>query len=82
MEHFFNLPVEYNGEQIELSTRLVTFAYSFKFYVRMDHQEMVFEKDDEGNYRMLTADNNITADHQLVTAIIHALVELQNRQDE
>ncbi|MFT4155174.1 hypothetical protein [Parafilimonas sp.] len=51
MEHYFNLPVSVNGEKQSFIGRLVTFGYVYKYYIIVDGQELVFEKDEEQQYR-------------------------------
>lgn len=48
MDHYFELPVSYNGKERNLKVRLVIFGYVYKFYIVVDGQELVFEKDNEG----------------------------------
>ncbi len=58
MEHFFVLPVNYKGEALNIKSRLVTFGYVYKFYIIVNGSELVFEKDDEQNYRVIVVDKN------------------------
>lgn len=77
MEHFFSLPIVYNGAEIEYKARLVTFGYSYKFYIMVDKTELVIEKDDEGNYRVLS-ENNAYIDAGLCKAIIASLQQIES----
>lgn len=54
VEHYFNLPVVIDGKEIEFQGRLVTFGYAFKFYIIVEGRELAFEKDDDGNYRVVS----------------------------
>ena len=78
MEHYFELPVAYKGEEHSFKGRLATFGYVYKFYIIVDGRELVFEKDDEGQYRELTEadDKAKPVDAGLLQAIIDALVAL------
>jgi hypothetical protein len=78
MEHLFELPVSYKGQDLTFNGRLVTFGYIYKFYLMIDGHEYIFERDDEHNYRMLTADNNSVPhlDVGLIEAIIFVLQNL------
>ncbi len=81
MEHFFELPVTYNKEALSLKGRLVTFGYVYKFHIIANGRELVFEKDDEQNYRVLTTDgdvNNKSFDKELIEAIIESLKTIGN----
>lgn len=53
MEHFFELPVPYKGETLLLHGRLVTFAFDYKLYIRVDGRELVLERDDAQELRVL-----------------------------
>lgn len=78
MEHYFELPVSYKGEELTFKGRLVTFAYEYKFYVNVAGQELIFEKDDEQNFRAITMPDHagITIDPALVEKIIEVLRSL------
>lgn len=85
MEHYFVLPVTYNGEVRNYNGRLVTFGYTYRFYIVVDGQEFVFEKDDEGQYRVFAERRN--EDHKsgkeidtiLIQTIIIALTSLSTK---
>lgn len=77
MEHFFELPVPYKGEELLLKGRLVTFAYSYKFYVVVNGHELVFERDDAHQFRVLnTQDHPVEIDRELIEQIIMMLQKL------
>jgi len=78
MEHYFDLPVVYNGEEQVYKGRLATFGYVYKFYIVVDGRELVFEKDDEGQYRVLTEseDKDKSVDAGLLQAVIKSLEHL------
>lgn len=74
MEHYFDLPVTYNGEELNYKGRLSTFGYIYKFFIVIEGKEFVFEKDDEGMYRVLN-ETEITGktDIGLIKAIVAVL---------
>ena len=78
MEHFFELPVVYKGEELTLNGRLVTFGYTYKFYIVVEGGEFAFEKDDEQQFRMLSSANvsEKHIDSRLIEVIIDALEKL------
>ena len=77
MEHYFDLPVEHKGEHLIFKGRLVTFAYTCKFYIVFNGQELVFEKDDEGQYRVLTEHTlQLNVERDLLDAIVFSLKNL------
>lgn len=74
MEHYFELPITHNREILNLKGRLVTFAYTYKFYIVVDGQELIFEKDDEGGFRVVTDNaSNKPVDTGLLSEIITVL---------
>lgn len=79
MEHFFELPVNYKDQELLLKVRLVTFAYEYKFYIMVEGQELIFERDDSGAFRVIfpSAPRIKEVDHELLEAIIETLEHLQ-----
>jgi len=78
MEHFFDLPVSYQNEELNLRGRLVTFGYAYKFYVIIEGQELVFERDDEMNYRAINGDEHSkTISAELIEAVIASLQKIK-----
>ena len=51
MEQEFELPVEHNGQQVMLKASLLVTGYTHKFSVEVDEQIIIFEPDEERNYR-------------------------------
>lgn len=80
MEHFFELPVRYKREELLLKGRLVTFAYSYKFYVVVNGHELTFERDDEQAFRVLNenTDGHPHIDPELIAEIVTVLNKLQS----
>lgn len=78
MEHYFDLPVVYKGHELSYKGRLVTFGYVYKFYIVVEGRELVFEKDDEQQFRVLTEEINVNkpVDTDLILVIIKALGNL------
>lgn len=72
------MPVRYNGKEWSFKGRLATFGYVYKFYIVVDGRELVFEKDDEGQYRVLIEkdDKHKPVDADLMQAVIEALSNL------
>lgn len=76
MEHFFDLPVNYKGQTLSLRARLVTFGYSYKFYILVDKSELEVERDDEMQFRVLSYDTAAKVDPVLMAAIVSSLEKL------
>ncbi len=53
MDEPFDLPVEYQGRETMYPARLVKRGYSYKIHVEADGQEVIFELDEERNFRAI-----------------------------
>jgi len=78
MEHFFELPINYQDEDRLLKARLVTFAYAYKYFIIIDGKELIVERDDEQTYRVVLSDPNVhlSIDPELIEIIINQLQKL------
>lgn len=81
-EDSFDLPVEYKGVQQIFKASLVVYGYSHRFHVEVNGHEIIFEPDEERNYRAIV--NNDEKDHRpqvdialliLISAALEALVK-------
>ena len=82
MEHYFELPINHNGEELLLNGRLVTFAFNYKYYIVINGRELIFEQDDEQNFRVIAAepDQHVMVAPELIENIVAVLQELQARK--
>ncbi|MDH7459894.1 hypothetical protein QEG73_01350 [Chitinophagaceae bacterium 26-R-25] len=78
MEHYFEIPVSCDGDEQILKGRLVTFGYDYKFYIVVKGEELVFEKDEQGDFRAISQSpvGIGGVDTKLVGAIVNALQQL------
>jgi hypothetical protein len=53
MEEVVHIPVEYRGEELDFEARVQVWQYGHRFFVVVDEVELVFERDDAGQYRAL-----------------------------
>ena len=71
------LPVEYLGETIELPLTIITHGYTYRLQVEIEGKKLVFEKDDQGEYRVIDESNGSgQISRSLVSAILATLKEL------
>ncbi|HVU58476.1 MAG TPA: hypothetical protein VHD83_25620 [Puia sp.] len=54
MEQVVHIPVEYQGIEREFEARVQVWQYGHRFFVLVEGVELVFERDDAGDYRALT----------------------------
>lgn len=80
MEEFFDLPVEYRSEQLMLKTSLLVTGYTHKFNVEVDGQNIIYEPDEERNYRAVLPYDDIlehkNIDVELLKGISYAIEKL------
>jgi len=79
MNEPFLLPVSYNNTSLELPARLVMLGYTYQFHIEVEGKMLVFEKDEERNYRVIDNTPDIKPPGKLlVEAIIRSLIALQD----
>ena len=49
----FDLPVEYQGKEMMFPARLAKRGYSYKIHVEVEGHEVIFELDEERNFRAI-----------------------------
>ena len=49
------IPVIFQGTELDFTATLQAWSYGFRFIVDVEGVEVIFEKDDEGEYRALVA---------------------------
>jgi hypothetical protein len=74
VEEPFDLPVAYNGEELSFKTMLVSTGYTYSFHIQVEKAELVFEKDDSGDFRVINyTEEHANIDTNLLEAIIISL---------
>lgn len=76
MNDTFQLPVQYNGKELEFTAQLLQFGYTHKIQVDVYGIPVMFEPDEERNYRAyidsLTKDAD-KVDKTLLQVIVEAI---------
>lgn len=75
-EEQFDLPVKYKGGELMLPSRLVQMGYTFKVYVQIEGVEVIFEPDEERNFRAIVESSVKAVDPELVKAAAQGLEEV------
>lgn len=71
------LPVDYQGEVRELPLTIVPLGYTYQLHVEVEGKTLIFEKDDQGEYRVIDAAHNAgVVSKGLVAAIVATLEAL------
>ncbi len=74
MEDSFILSVLYKGQPLELITKFVRLGYIYQFHISLEGRTIIFERDEERNYRVIdTISNGQTIDQGLLQSIIEKL---------
>jgi hypothetical protein len=71
----FELPVTYKNKEIVLTGKLVQMGYTYKIFITVDEQEIIFEPDEERNLRAIVenADNRQSIPAAFIQAIGESL---------
>jgi len=79
MDESFDLPVTYNGKEEQFPAKLVKFGYSYRIEVEIDQSIILFEPDEERNWRAQSIgdiEKNKKITTGLLQAIVHSLEEI------
>lgn len=79
MNEPFYITVLYKGKEINLPAQLELLGYTYRFHVTVEGEEILLEKDEEGDYRAISrAGNklNNTIDTTMLQAIISAIKKI------
>lgn len=78
MEEAFFVPVVYKGNQYEFETTLQQSRYSHAFHVKVGETLVIFEQDEEGNYRARISpeEKGKVPDRELLQAIGEAITDI------
>ena len=76
MDEIFELPVHFNGQNLLLPAQLQAWGYSHRILATLKDQIVIFDPDEERNYRAVSSDPAKTPEVQLVQAIITTIESL------
>jgi hypothetical protein len=79
MEEDFELPVTYKNKELALPARFLRSGYSYKIQVQVNDQLLLFEPDEERNWRALVDPNEMEKskiDRELMQCIVDSLDEV------
>ena len=65
MDDLLVLPVEYRGESLEFETRIFSYGYTYRVEVDIDGFKVLFEPDEERNYRAISSTEQIDKNETL-----------------
>ena len=70
----FSLPVENRGREIVYEGRLVRWGYSYRIHINVDGEDLIFEPDEERNFRAIVMGDQARFSRDTIEAIADALV--------
>jgi hypothetical protein len=80
MDEEFDIPVTYNNQQLNFPARLLAYGYSYKIEVDLKGTKVLFEPDEERNWRALVAYEEVQAnknmDRELLKAVAASIEEI------
>lgn len=76
MSEGFQLTVPHNGENHEIEAKFIRLGYIHQFHINLDGKPLIFEFDEERNYRVIDPAGRHAIDQGLVGAIVNALTAL------
>ena len=73
MEEQFELPVIFNSEKLHFPARLLSYGYSYKLEVDIEGTAVLFEPDEERNWRALIAPEEINTNKKISVDLLKAI---------
>jgi hypothetical protein len=73
MENEFLLPVTFKGKELEFPARLLNYGYSSKLEVELDGIKVIFEPDEERNWRVLISYEDLVANKNISRELLEAV---------
>jgi len=77
MSEFFTLTVSYKGEERQIDSELRVMGYTHKIAVNINGTEILFEPDEERNYRAVVSDADINKNRIDIELIKLVAAELE-----
>ena len=73
MDEEFELPVWFNNTELNLHAKLLNYGYSYKLEVDIDGTKLLFEPDEERNWRALIAYDELNANKKISADLLKAI---------
>jgi hypothetical protein len=73
MEEQFELPVIFKSEELHFPASLLNYGYSYKIEVDIEGTKVLFEPDEERNWRALIAPEEINANKKISVDLLKAI---------
>lgn len=76
MDDDFIIPVSFNGTEREFTARLLSYGYSYKIETEVEGTKVLFEPDEERNWRALISYEDVQANKRLNPELLRAIAEV------
>jgi len=71
----FELPVNFNGREFHFPVKLFNYGYVTKLEVDIENTKVIFEPDEERNWRALISQEELDKDKKLSNELLKAVAE-------
>ena len=73
MDEGFEIPVMYNGKEEQFPAKLLAYGYSYKIEVEINNSLILFEPDEERNWRAQSNPDDIEKNKKISTGLLEAI---------
>ena len=73
MEDEFSLPVHFNNKEWQFHGKLLKYGYTYKIEIDVNGTKVLFERDEERNWRALISYEDIQANKQLDARLLERI---------
>lgn len=73
MDDSLFIPVVFNGQQMELPARVVQTGYTIKLEVEIDGSKIIFEPDEERNWRAVIPYEDVSTHRPINTDLLRTI---------
>jgi hypothetical protein len=70
MEEEFELPVTFNNTELIFPARLLNYGYSYKLEINIEGTKVLFEPDEERNWRALIGQEDINSNKKISAELL------------
>ncbi|KAA5547841.1 hypothetical protein [Adhaeribacter rhizoryzae] len=75
-DNLLEIPVTYKGEELSFTGKLILSGYIHKIQVDVTGQQVIFEPDEERNYRVIIDQSQLEKGVQLDVALLQAIAQV------
>ena len=76
MEDEFELPVNFNGKNLTFPAKLLNYGYTVKLEVDIEDTKVLFEPDEERNWRALISFEDLQANKKLNPELLKVIAQV------